>query len=76
MIAVGITISISITLLLLLRVVKKSRSKGESTLSILEHPSTFEKPTIEMVSTSTSRLSGTPSKVHDPPGSAQEEERK
>ena len=50
MTALLITISITLTMLLLLRATKKSRSMGESKLSILAHPSTFEKPDIEVVS--------------------------
>jgi hypothetical protein len=36
--------------LLLIRAAKKNRDKGESNLSVFEHPSTFKKPDIEMVS--------------------------
>lgn len=46
-----IIISLSLVLLLLIRTAKKNKNKGESKLSVFEHPSTFKKPDIEMVST-------------------------
>jgi len=41
--------------LLLIRIAKKNKNKGESKLSVFEHPSTFKKPDIEMVSTNFKR---------------------
>jgi hypothetical protein len=43
-------ILILLVVLLLIRAVKKNRNKEESKLSVYEHPSTFKKPDIEMVS--------------------------
>ena len=42
---------VSLTILLLIRSIIKNKNKGETKLSILEHPSTFKKPDIEMVTT-------------------------
>ncbi|WP_418512134.1 hypothetical protein [Corallibacter sp.] len=35
---------------LIINIIKKKKHKGESQLSAFEHPSTFKKPDIEMVS--------------------------
>jgi hypothetical protein len=46
-----IIISISLFVWLLIRAVKKNKDKQGSKLSVLDHPGTFEKPGMEMVST-------------------------
>lgn len=43
-------ISILVIGFLLIKMIKKKRDKSESQLSVFEHPSTFKKPDIEMVS--------------------------
>ncbi|MBK6263408.1 hypothetical protein JKA74_00060 [Marivirga sp. S37H4] len=45
-------ISISFIVFLLIRAIRKNKNKEESKLSVFEHPSTFKKPDIEMVSKS------------------------
>ena len=45
-----IIITVAITVFILaIRAATKQRNKGESKLSVYEHPSTFKKPDIEML---------------------------
>jgi hypothetical protein len=60
-----ILLIIFITVLVLAIIItRRNRGKGESKLSINEHPSTFKKPNIEMVNTASERKE-LPNKIYE-----------